>query len=49
MNSNTAELEIVAPVEAQLVKYAGESGLSEIKTTPIVLASNVCTQRAESL
>ena len=38
MNSNTAELEIVAPVEAQLVKYAGESGLSEIKTTPIVLA-----------
>ena len=37
MNATT-ELEIVAPVEAQLVKYAGETGLEQTSTTPLVAA-----------
>lgn len=36
MNNAPAELEILAPVDAQLVKYAGETGLEQSSTTPLV-------------
>lgn len=35
---NTTELEIVAPVEAQLVEYAGKTGLEQSSTAPLVAA-----------
>lgn len=35
---NTTELEIVAPVDAQLVEYAGKTGLEQTSTTPLVAA-----------
>ena len=37
MNATT-ELEIVAPVDAQLVEYAGKTGLEQTSTTPLVAA-----------
>lgn len=38
MSTATTELEIVAPVEAQLTAYAGQTGLEQSSTTPLVAA-----------